>query len=252
MASFLGGILGSNPDSSSTTTPLPVELPEELKPLVTQTAEQLTNLQRKHPLSSLFNYAPQPITGLTDVEKGLYGQQVSLAGKMAMTAPEMAALEQINALTSGPIGSSPATLAALQNFEQMSKPGIAQDLALAGLSRAGAFPDVISGARSAALLPMFQQEIQNRANVIPQLSQIGNTVAGRERSDLSTAITAAGVPRDISEARNQANFMEQQRIQNMTQLIGLSPSGLFGKLIPGAGSTVDASKQGIWTGIANK
>lgn len=249
MASFLGGIVGSNPNQTTTTQSIPIEIPEELKPLISQTAEQITNLQRRHPLSSLFNFSPQPITGLSDVERGLYGQQVKMAGLPATTAPELAALEQINALTSGPIGSSPATLAALQNFEQMSKPGIEQDLALSGLARAGALPDVVSGARSAALLPMFQQEIQNRANVIPQLSGIGNTIAGRSRSDLATAIGAAGAPRDIAEARNQANFSEQQRIQNLTQLIGLSPTGLFGSIIPGAGSRVDAKKQGIWEGM---
>lgn len=229
-------------------------IPDELKPLVTQSATSVGNLQRQYPLGALFQPSPQPIAPLTTPELSLLGQQVQQTQLPSMTAPELGALTDINQLAGGPIGSSPATMAQLQAFQALQAPQIAQDLAMAGISHGGAFPETMALARTAALAPALQQEVQNRVSVLPQLSSIGSNVAQREMNTLNQGLVASQVPQQQQQAIYDSNWQDLQRRLGLAQSLTLEPLQIFGP------QTITSSQSGkttnvptgIWTSLGNK
>jgi hypothetical protein len=84
------------------------------------------------------------------------------------------ALGLINQLTSGPIGSSPATAAGMRAYTANAEPAIEQASSLSGGGRGGALTSALTQGQEQAYDPLIQQEISNRESAIPQLTGIGN------------------------------------------------------------------------------
>lgn len=240
---------------STVVEPQPVQIPPELAPLIRQAAANIMALQRQYPLQSIMGNLAQQITPVTPEELALISDLIGYSRAPAMSAPEFAALRQIGLLTGGPIGSSPATLAGLDAFEDLQRPAIEQDVALAGLSKGGAFPETLAQERTRVLQPLIEQEIQNRMGVLMPLSGIGATVADRERADVETALQGANIPRSVADAQNLANWQDVMRRAGIIETVNLGiPSQLFPGLIPPAGqiTTGRTSRPGIWTSLGKK
>jgi len=194
------------------------------------------------------------VPGLTPDQERLI-QQMMATG--AASPDRAAARQQLQQLTSGPVGSSPATQAGMQAFQQLVAPSIMQTQALQGTASGGAALEAMGQGATAAAVPLIQQEIQNRQQAVGQYGQLGQ----EQLMGLAAAFEAAGLPREVALEQAQAAFdAAQQRLgiesglqtfplQMLSQLLsrtqqqhstqygsdivagigqGLSPSGLFG------------------------
>jgi hypothetical protein len=92
--------------------------------------------------------------------------------KNPATAQEQDAYRSLTQLTNSPIGSSPATQAAMQSL----RAPVLNDLALSGMGNS----DAVGTALSSAYAPIVAQEMQQRFAAIPMLSQMGSNIAGRQ------------------------------------------------------------------------
>lgn len=181
----------------------------QLQPLFGNTASMIQNLQGGMPdFSQFFQSNPQAIPGFTPGQQALGnvyqnrafgGEQLNaydtagtnyaqLAGQLnpleaagtpyaqlagQINAPEQLAREQIARFTSGDIGQSPVTQAAMA---AVRNPAL-NDLAMAGLGNS----DAVKTSLTDAYAPILAQEMATRAGVIPQLAALGQQQrAGQE------------------------------------------------------------------------
>lgn len=139
--------------------------------------------------------------GATSQEQGATSALQSLTGVAGqpITTPqaEQQALEQIFSLTSGSLGSSPATREAIaameRGYETRALPAMQNQLAQAGLGRSGALEQGITDLRGKlfeAEVPLFQQEIANRKETLPILQDIAQAQQGRQTGSMDRIIQA--------------------------------------------------------------
>lgn len=167
-------------------------------------------------LSKAMNEQPAKIPGITPIE--------SKAGETISTnlaaGGDPRSLEMINKLTSGDVGTSPATVQAMENFKKFTQPDIEQQMALAGLGRSGASGQAVADASEKAMVPLMQTEIANRESAIPQLQSAGDAAT-------SAAMGYGGLQRDITtqqENAKQADLARRSGIAEM--LLGIPMAGI--------------------------
>lgn len=166
-------------------------------------------------LPSLLAPNPEQIAGLTPAEISNIGQLENIAGYGS--TGENAAMNQLNQLTSGPIGSSPATQAGMRALNQNVLPTVQSALSATGGGRGGALEAALAQAQVTGDVPLLQQEIQNRMTAAPEFAALGAQQSG----DIQTAMNASDLQRQIQQSQLSANFADLQRrqalIQNLTQ-----------------------------------
>ena len=134
-------------------------------------------------------------------------------------------------LTSGPIGSSPATRAGMAAFQQNVLPTLQNELGSMGLGRSGIGAEQIQRASTSAAVPLIQQEIANREQGIGQYGNIANQLAGLGQQDVQNWTTAAGLGSSLGGTQQQtaqasldAPYQDYLRRQALAQ----SSTGLGG------------------------
>lgn len=192
----MGGGGGKTKTNQTTTQ----SIDPTLQPLFGQTGSMVQGIQAGMPdFGQFFNPNVQQIPGLTQGQQNVLGQYGARAfgnpfnaydtagANYAQTqanfnspevnafntaptlgnlnAPENAALGQIDRFTSGEIGQSPATQAAMAAVRNP----VLNDLAMAGLGNS----DALSSSLGGAYAPILAQEMSIRAGAIPQLAGIG-------------------------------------------------------------------------------
>ena len=167
-------------------------------------------------LSAGMNQQPMQIPGVTPIE-----QQAGNTIQTNLTAGgNPAVLNEINQLTGGPVGSSPATQQAMKSFQDFTAPNIEQQMALSGLGRSQAAGQSVANASEQAMVPLMQTEIANREAAIPQLQTTGDTAT-------SAAMGYGGLQRDIGTQQQQANQQAQQNQTSIAeQLLGIPMAGI--------------------------
>lgn len=277
----------STGSTSSETTPT---IPDELKPLMDSAAQQTIALQQALPLVESFaEYNPRQISALSEltefgleqtpalsaVQPGILGAMYSIA-----TIPELAAqpvedphaesvqYDLLSSLVGGPIGSSPATIAGMEAWEEAVLPTVQNEAVQMGLGRSGPALEAMSDSATQAYVPLVQQEINNRANAVNQLQAMGEAETTRELvprtetqealkfgatesrqlADLTfnqqlMAIEEAFRAGEITESKQQelfdAAYDEFLRLQALAESATLGPLGI---MIPSAIGTQSSGK----------
>ncbi len=233
--------MGSGGGSRGTsTTTEQASIAPELRPLFGQTASFLQNLQAGPGgnLAQFFGANPQQIPGATPGQMDILQRQRSRAFGPMLTGPEGAGLMQLGELTGGPLGSSPATQAAMQ----AAMGPIQNQLALAGLGRSGALTTDLAG----AFAPILAQEQAMRFGSVPQLFGLGNTLTGRQSGLLGELGQSEEAIRGLTETQGAANREDFLRRQALAQSL---TTGILGSLpttgLLGRQSTTRSSGGGI-------
>ena len=227
-------------------------IPAGLQPLISQSAgleSYLGSLAGGAPgyglETQLQNPAVENIAGLTPQENQLIAQLQGQAGGANSEFPYAntelgkaqgnvaAANNQISELTSGPIGSSPATIAAMNAYNTNSVPQTMQALALSGSGRGGGDTEALTNAREAAYTPLVEQEIANREAGIGQSTALAGTqanlagaagnLASTESGLTNTALQAAELPQETAQAKNAAAYQALLQQYGLEQQVGLGP-----------------------------
>jgi hypothetical protein len=223
------GLIGSGQGSINSGSSAPT-LPPWLQQILQNTGgQQLTAQQTLPQLSTLPGMTPElNVPNLTPQEQALIGNIGGQAGSGLDPA-----YKQLSELTSGPIGSSPATAAGMEAFQQQIAPQIMQQEALAGRGTGGGATEAIGQGATAAALPLIQQEIGNREAAVGQYANLDQT----QMQGYEQALTAAGLPREIATAQSQAQY--QQLLQQLAMIQGIQtgPENLFGNTIGQTGSS---------------
>jgi len=113
------------------------------------------------------------------------------------------ALGQLQQLTSGPIGSSPATQAGMAAFRQNVLPTLQNELGAMGLGRSGIAGEQIQRASTSAAVPLIQQEIANREQGIGQYGNLAQQLGGLGQQDVQNWTTAAGLGSSLGGTQQQ-------------------------------------------------
>jgi hypothetical protein len=229
------------------------------------------NAQGQNLYQQMFSPKVQNIPGLTPGQQNVLrilgaraGQDpfssydvhgANLASAAGVTNPfEQAALGQIDQFTGGPIGSSPATIAAMK----AARDPALNDLALAGLANS----DAVGSNLTAAYAPILAQEMAIRSGVIPQLAQmgqnlrggtefganffgnLGNTLEQRTGARLGEYNAAEEAQRQIAAQIGQAEYNDFLRQINAASSLS---TGLLGQAPVGAlsSSTGSSLKAGL-------
>lgn len=200
-------------------------------------------------LTALYqNYPQLNVPGIDPTQQNVLNQLV----QTGQNNPEIqAALAQLQQLTSGPIGSSPATQAGMQAFQQLEAPIIAQQSALRGTSGGGQAIEALGQGTTAAALPLIQTEIANRQAAAQQYTQI----AQAQMRQLALALEASGLPREIALEQAQAIMQRQMGQQQMAFGLQSMPLNLLGSISIGQEATSTPSgfdiTKGTMSGLAS-
>ena len=122
-----------------------------------------------------------------------------IASQTVGTPPaEEAALQQLNFLTSGALGTSPSTQQASDylwhQYNTRGLPSLQNQLGLAGLGRSGAMATGINDLQAqvyGAMVPLLQQEVSNRGTAAQALSEIAGQQSARGENPILRQIQAA-------------------------------------------------------------
>lgn len=173
----------------------------------------LTDLATNAPALQIPDLSPDQMALLSQLEQS------------GVNNPDMAqARAQLQQLTSGPIGSSPATQAGMKAFSDITMPQIMQAESLQGTAGGGAALEAASQGATAAAVPLIQQEIQNRAAAPGEWASLGN----QSLQQIAMALEAAGLPREIAQQQAQAQFDQQQQEYQFAAGLQSQPLGLLG------------------------
>lgn len=239
--------------SGGTTQLAQPQIPEELKGLMSGSANAALGAQNLNPLSLFTTPNPQQIAPLSNLQNaGLEGiGTLPGAGQAAYhaafgnlaTAPELyglpigtpgaenQALGQLGQLTGGEIGSSPATQAGMRAWQSSVLPQVQNQMSQAGLGRGGDLLKAVGGSASEAFFPLIQQEVQNRMGSVPLYNQIGQQQQERGRRPIEQM---AG---SFERAAPILSQMSQQQFDQRKQSIETALAG--GKL------TQDQAQKGL-------
>jgi hypothetical protein len=223
---------GGPPDTTSTTGSSAATLPEELKPLFKALAGGLTGTipSMLGILGESYATQPQEIAGMGPQERQWRQEAMGMLGTSGLTAAQREERRGLREFTTGEIGQSPATLAAMQAFKTQQLPGILSGSSVAGLGQ-GAIAEAAAQASQQAYVPLVQQEMQQRMAAQQALGNLG--AQGYAQQVGLQGI--AGMPRDIRNQRGQAGYQEVLRRQDLASNFLLGP---FGKLTqPGQTTT---------------
>lgn len=182
-------------------------------------------------LTALYqNYPQLNVPGIDPTQQNVLNQLV----QTGQNNPEIqAALAQLQQLTSGPIGSSPATQAGMQAFQQLEAPIIGQQSALRGTAGGGQAIEALGQGATAAALPLIQTEIANRQAAVQQYGQLGQ----QQMQQLALALEASGLPREIALEQAQAIMQRQMGQQQMAFGLQTLPLDLLGSISIGQQGT---------------
>lgn len=210
---------------------------------------QLGNFQAGAPnLLNLYqNFPGLSVPNLTPEQQALINQITAFGANNPDLANARAAE---TSLTAGPIGSSPLTQQAMQAWEQFTKPTVESSAALAGLGNSGALAENLAGSETQALVPLLQQEIQNRQGAVSAYTNIQQ----QQINSLASALEASGLPRQVAleqaqaayqQATGQSQFaagLQQFPLSVLSQLIGTQQTS---HSTPGAWDYVGGITKGL-------
>jgi hypothetical protein len=156
---------GGQSGSSSTKA----TIPKELRPLYSQTGQELQNLQNQAPVSGFTGSNPLKVAPLADTQRMSLGNiQEQLRGG------------------AGPLESSPIVGAGQRYYEANIAPGIENRAALSGLGRSTALTNALASTEATTMLPLFQGEEARRERLGALGLQAGQVERGAEQ-DVNTA-----------------------------------------------------------------
>ena len=208
-----GFLVHNKGGGGTTTTSTQATIAPELRGLFSQTGDLLQGLQMGEETGSVLDQFmqsfPQFIPQASQGQRDIMGRQRERAFGSMMTLPEQYAMMQSNELVGGPIGSSPATQAAMA----AATPGIENQMEMAGLGRSGALPQALASAYG----PIVAQEIAGRQAMVPQFLNLGKTLTERESTLLGEAGTSEEANRQLMAQQAQADTQDMLRRQNLAQ-----------------------------------
>lgn len=187
------------------------------------------------------------IANLTPEQQALIQQ---IQGQGAASPQLQAAGQQLQQLTSGPIGSSPLTQEAMKAYEQQVVPSLIQQESAAGRGSGGAALESVAQGTQQAMIPLLQQEIQNREAAVNQYQQLQQS----QIQSLAAALEAAGMPRDVALQQAAAQYQQQQQALQFQEMISTLPLNLLpqllGKQVTGRMESHTTKNAGDWIGGA--
>jgi hypothetical protein len=228
---------------------------------INQTIPKLQATQDVAPLSQFAQPQQRQIAGMSPLQQYAAGMVPQIAQGNAQSQNALgslgygntgtdSALGQLSQLTSGPIGSSPATQAGMAAFQGNVLPTLQNELGAMGLGRSGIAAEQIQKATTSAAVPLLQQEIANRAASVPQYTNIAQAGSGIGQQEVQNLGTAAGLGASLGSTQQQlAQSVYDQPYQDYLRRQALSQSvtGLGGTPYqPGLSQTSSTPSPGFW------
>lgn len=227
---------GGGQSSSSTSIPM---IPAYLKaPLKASAGNWLAGSNLANEMGgagALLNQTPEATAGLTGGELGNINQLENIA--QGGSFGENQAYNQLSQLTGGPIGSSPATIAAMNAYNQNIAPTINSSIAATGGGRGGNLTAALTQGQTSAYAPLVQQEVANREAAVGQYAGLGQ----QQSQDIQSAMNASDLQRQVAQAADTATYQNQQNILGLMQQYLLGPTELLGGSAIGQRSTGTSS-----------
>ena len=184
--------------------------------------QALQTIEGQGGVSSLLNPNPEQIAQLTPGQQTNIGQLQGIAQNGSPQEQQSQSL--INHLTSGPIGSSPSTAAAMLAYDQNVQPTIESSIAATGGGRGGNLTAALTQGETSAYAPLVQQEVANREAGIGQTQALGAQQSG----DITTALNASDLQRQIAQSGLSSQFQDVMRQFGLAQQLTMGPTELLG------------------------
>ena len=246
-----------------------IEIPKELKPLYSQTAQGMMNLQNLTPLwgkpggESQNFLTPTPMaTAPVDPLQTWTSENVKNllnTPEAEKTAAQYGALAPIAAgrmATGAGVEKDPAVLAASAAFDKLMAPVIENQMGLAGLGRSSSLANSLALGKSSQLAPLIQDYINreqttlnNQANMyaslMPQFSSLGAAETSRLTAALNDAMQVGGTMRGIAQEPLSAAYQDFLRRQALSEQALFVPFGAMAG--PSIGPSATSTSTGTQT-----
>ncbi len=232
----MGGQSGS---SNSTSTPI---IPIGLKKLTNASENDwlkgLKAAQAQGGLASLLEAHPEQIAGLTPDQMANIQQLQGWAQGNALTPAEQQAQGAYSQFLDTTPGNSPATQAAMRNWQMNVSPTISSGLAASGGGRGGELAAALQQGQTAAYAPLAAQDEQNQLAAASGLTGLGQL----ETSNVTNAMNASDQIRQIQQAQDTSNYNDFLRRSGLIQNYIQGPTSqlagsLFGQRSSGSTSS---------------
>lgn len=161
-------------------------------------------------------------------------QVINAMMSSGMSSPDLtSARTQLDQLTSGQIGSSPATVAGMKAFQEQVAPQIMQTAALQGTASGGGAIDAMQRGATEAAVPLIQQEISNREAAVGQYGALQSA----QMNSLSMALEASGMSREVAQQQSQALYDAAMKKFGIEMTVQMGPMDLLGALLGSSKTT---------------
>lgn len=258
---------------SNTSTSVSIPTNPTIEAFINQTIPKIQAVQESAPLVQFTDPNVKQIAGLSPLQQyaGALVPGIAQPTQQAQAATSLlgydasgnpvstiggtntpSVLGQLASLTGGEIGSSPATQAGMQAFQQNVLPTLQNELGAMGLGRSGIAAEQIQKAATSAAVPLIQQEIANRQSALQQYPTIAAQLSAIGQQGVQNLGTAASLgsalganeqktAQNVFDATMEDFLRRQQLAQGTTTLSGVpytsgstttqttSGGGFFGK-----------------------
>lgn len=161
---------------------------------------------------------------------GYQGVTAQDIGVNTDTAQMKRAQELAQQLTGGDVGQSPATLQAMQAWEDLVRPTVMAGQALTGNLGGGSTEEALAHGKTEALTPLLSKEIDTRSAMAQMLGQLGLGASGQQ-------LQASTADAQLNEQAQEAN----QRAQLQAMGLDLNSASQLAAIASGAKSRELAS-----------
>ena len=244
-----------------------IEIPPELKPLYTQTAAGIQNLQNVSPLvgnATSPNYTaanPMAVAPADPLQQWAAASTKDLANqpeaeRIAMEygrlAPELAG----RMATGAGVMQDPAVLAASEAFEKLMAPGIENQMGLAGLGKSSSLANALALGKSSQMAPLIMDYINREQNVLnnqanmyaglmPQFGALGAAESARNLGAVNAGMQVGGTMRGIEQEPLTSQYQDFLRRQALSEQALFVPFGATAG--PSIGPNATSESQGTQT-----
>jgi hypothetical protein len=138
---------------------------------------------------------------------GARGAAATRAGVNTDTRQMLRAEQLAQQLTAGDVGQSPATLQAMQAWEDLVRPTVMAGQAVTGNLGGGATEEALAHGKTEALTPLLSKEIDTREQMAQMLGQLG---LGASAQELQASQTNAELGTRVSEGNANRELQAQE------------------------------------------
>jgi len=212
------------------------ELPPELRPIMSQSAQKINVIQDAANLPQFLSAAPMSVAPRTALQARA-GAEVPGLFDLAQRGRAISERQ----VTGANLATSPSLAAARRAFTATIQPRIENTATLAGLGRSTALTNAMAQAEAQYMQPLIEAELAREERGIDRAAQGVGQEGAMRLSAIQAAEGVGGAERAAAQEVNQAAYQDYLRRQALSEQSIYTPFGMLAPTTVGSTSKTSGS-----------